>query len=63
MIEALIICAQLIGGGEDCTVYAYTEPMERTVESEQVVVDHCAGIVQGMLDKNFEVTCEEYVQE
>lgn len=63
MIEAIIVCAQFAGGLEDCSVYEYTSPMERTPENEQLLVMHCAGIVEGMLQKEFVVTCEEYVEE
>ncbi len=62
MIEAIIVCVQLVGGLEDCSVFHYTEPRERTTENEQKLTGHCEGIVAGMLDKDFTVTCEEYVE-
>ncbi len=61
MIEALIVCTQLLGM-QDCVVYQYITPMERTEENSQLLNDQCAGIVEKMLKEGFTVTCEEAVE-
>ena len=63
MIEAILICAQLIGGLEDCTLWSLNEPMERTPENVVAIGVECETIVAGMLQEGFTVTCEEYVEE
>ena len=63
MIEAIVICAQLIGGLEDCSLWTYDEPMERTPENIEVLREECESIVAQMLEQGFTVTCEEYVEE
>ncbi len=63
MIEAIIVCFTMGGGVEQCDIFQYKEPMERTEENLAEMTANCSLVVEGMAEKGFEVTCEEYVPE
>jgi len=63
MIEAIIVCFTMGGGVEQCDIFQYKEPMERTEENLAEMRANCLLVVDGMAEEGFEVTCEEYVQE
>ncbi len=63
MIESIIICFTLSGGPEQCDIFQYKEPMERTEENVAQMRANCELVVEGMAEEGFEVTCEEYVAE
>jgi len=64
MIEAIVICVQLIGVSlQDCSVWKYDEPLERTPENIEASREECASITAQMAEQGYIVTCEEHVYE
>ena len=67
LIEAITVCVLLNWEtkpyGHTCETWYYDAPMERTVENLEALSVHCKHVVDTMRKSDFEVTCEEYVEE